>query len=658
MTLRRSTIHPDILAAVQSDSTALRLASTLDGLFTLTGYKRVRKHKESYVTIFCKPTSTISKALLIEREVVAVIARFSDIHARTVSIAEEVIAQHAPQLERTLAIVVHGDEKGDEKLRSWGRERGLTIVPICHTKKTPMPTSDTFRRRIAVDVFSGNSFDVTGPVIEDIDFFGRRNEASELVRQLEHGRIRSLFGIRKAGKTSLINRSVKLAREVGTPKIAFIDCSVKEFYNLAPAEALGAVMRTCRSAITSGYANVVDHAIRKGPPEGLSSWLAQQRVPLAIVFDEVDYISPDSTVATHWRSGFADFWRDIRVSIQESQRQGGTVSLLVSGVSSRYFRRESVEGVENPVLQFLPDNYLGPFADEATDAMLRDLGRRCGIQWESESRKLIATVCGNLPFWVRLAGSYVHRAIAIDARPVVLDRVQTEILLNQFVAYEGADVAMVAVENLLRVFPELYDRLQECIRAPLPLTDGALLIRYGLAQSIKDRAEVTSKMVLEGVRKLEANRAARSAQVSAVGDAGPEEVGDVARWAEELSTINKRRNVLELSIRNMIRFGLKARQGKTSWHEQVLAALPEERRKALQPFAADALMSKLYWKELGAIVSKEWAVFEPTLGDKARFLAAMELVNDRPDTHAKDVDPADIALQRRELAWLEERVLT
>jgi hypothetical protein len=33
----------------------------------------------------------------------------------------------------------------------------------------------------------------------------------------------------------------------------------------------------------------------------------------------------------------------------------------------------------------------------------------------------------------------------------------------------------------------------------------------------------------------------------------------------------------------------------------------------------------------------------------------MQLLNDRPDAHAKEVDLADIALHRRELAWLEER---
>jgi hypothetical protein len=34
----------------------------------------------------------------------------------------------------------------------------------------------------------------------------------------------------------------------------------------------------------------------------------------------------------------------------------------------------------------------------------------------------------------------------------------------------------------------------------------------------------------------------------------------------------------------------------------------------------------------------------------------MELLNDRPDAHAKEVDAADIALYRRELVWIEEKI--
>ncbi|RKN29946.1 hypothetical protein [Micromonospora musae] len=67
-------------------------------------------------------------------------------------------------------------------------------------------------------------------------------------------------------------------------------------------------------------------------------------------------------------------------------------------------------------------------------------------------------------------------------------------------------------------------------------------------------------------------------------------------------------------------------------------------------------MGKLYWIELGSVIGREWAHFQAFFNDKKRMQVAFELLNERPDAHAKDVDLADVALQRRELTWLEERI--
>ncbi len=67
-------------------------------------------------------------------------------------------------------------------------------------------------------------------------------------------------------------------------------------------------------------------------------------------------------------------------------------------------------------------------------------------------------------------------------------------------------------------------------------------------------------------------------------------------------------------------------------------------------------MEKLYWLELSGIIVKNWSNFEKLFGDQKRFQSSMELVNERPDAHAKNIDLADVALYRLELSWLEDRV--
>ncbi len=90
--------------------------------------------------------------------------------------------------------------------------------------------------------------------------------------------------------------------------------------------------------------------------------------------------------------------------------------------------------------------------------------------------------------------------------------------------------------------------------------------------------------------------------------------------------------------------------------ERVLAAVSGERREQLKALAADDLIEKLFWLELKNLIVREWAVFSGVFADRKRFEEHCDLINDRPDTHAKDVDSADIALQRRSLQWLADRV--
>lgn len=652
-------IHQDIVAELSRDAIALDLARALEGLFFVSGYRKLRKYDAPFTTMFCKPTESIANALLIEREVLALVANFSDIQARTIQIAEDIIASRAPQLDRQLAIILHADKSGDEKLRSWGREKGLTVIPLHRPSGGVLPPSTEVRQRLARELFASDPFAVTGPVIEDIDFFGRRNEAVELVRQLQQGRIRSLFGIRKVGKTSLINRSIKLAREVGTPKIAMVDCSLRQFYQLPATDALQAVAKVCKMAATRGYAHIADGLRSSDRVQDFGAWLKEQKVPLVLVFDEVDYITPDSTVSSHWKGDFAELWRELRVVIQEAQRHSAPIALLVSGVSSRCFHVERIGEVENPVLQFLPDACLAPFERGATEAMLRDLGKRCGLQWTDAARTAVAEACGDFPYWVRLAGSYMHRAIPLEGRPALLDETKVGPMLEQFVALEGGAVAQLAVENLRRVYPELYRKLELCISTgSLPLGEGALLVRYGLAKQLGLQAVVRSAMLMEGVRR----HRQQAFDLAQANDASPpaRERASVpdTEWAEELATINRRRNLLERRLRQYVRFALKTAPDRaTPWHERVLRSVEDKRRLVLQARAVDVLMDQLFWKELGAVIEKNWSVFEHAIGDKRRFTNAVEVLNDRPDAHAKDIDPADIALQRRELTWLEERIM-
>jgi hypothetical protein len=131
-------------------------------------------------------------------------------------------------------------------------------------------------------------------------------------------------------------------------------------------------------------------------------------------------------------------------------------------------------------------------------------------------------------------------------------------------------------------------------------------------------------------------------------------------WAEELQVIGKRRNIVERRLReivfNFLKFSaLSSVEGKSA-KDRILAALPERRRRELSNFNVDEISQKIYWLELVNLIKREWSLFDKIFGDQQMLLENANLVNDRPDAHAKDVDRADIALYRRSLAWFEDRL--
>jgi hypothetical protein len=256
-----------------------------------------------------------------------------------------------------------------------------------------------------------------------------------------------------------------------------------------------------------------------------------------------------------------------------------------------------------------------------------------------------------------MACSYIHRSVEVKSRPLTLRSETAKPLVENFLITEGAEISKVALQNLRRVYPELFAVLVGAMtKGKMPLASGHALVTYGLAARDGESVVIRSRMVRTGLeRLLEGERDVEPSEAPVVPRARLQlEEGD---WAEELAILNRRRNVLERKMRHFTRFALRIGAPKqTSWLERVLTALPNPRRAVLHSLSADVLMERLFWSELGVVIVKNWEFFEAMLGDKKRFEAAMNLLNDRPDAHAREVDMADIALQRRELAWLEERI--
>ncbi|MGY8625815.1 hypothetical protein [Chromobacterium violaceum] len=139
---------------------AFSVAAT--GLFQIS--VKYLKHFEqgTYGCAIAKPTKRAKNALAVDREVLVVVSTFKDQQQRTVKFLLQEIQESLGRLETTMAVILHRDHDGNSKLRNWGRDVGVSVLPLLDGES--LQSSDSLERALCVELYSHDPFDVTGPV--------------------------------------------------------------------------------------------------------------------------------------------------------------------------------------------------------------------------------------------------------------------------------------------------------------------------------------------------------------------------------------------------------------------------------------------------------------------------------------------------------------
>ena len=318
------------------------------GLFTESQRYQKTFERGKYGCAVLRPTKRMRSNIGVDRELLLVASNFPDQQQRILKFILQEISNSYGRLENTIAIIVHLDKEGNRKLRNWGRESGISILAI--NANVPIASEYDLEGRLSSQLYSHDPFDVSGPVSSDSTFFGRREEAIDLARKLRGGQIRSCLGIRKIGKTSIINR---VLQEIGKHQdciCVMIDCSRDEVFE-ASAEALLSSIGQAVSEFgetTSSYGTLYICPTEQKLVESRSlllKALVSATRPIILVFDEIDYITPGSPTSIHWKDDFNRFWRNIRTVYKECSRNKAIFSILIGGVSTHWFTVEEIDGM-------------------------------------------------------------------------------------------------------------------------------------------------------------------------------------------------------------------------------------------------------------------------------------------------------------------------
>jgi hypothetical protein len=621
--------------------------------------------KGTYGFLYAKPNRAVCQLLSIDREILVLATSFTDLHARTNALAIELIDGSDGRLEHTVAMVIHRDANGDAKLRNWGRDVGLTVIPL-YMAGRDLPAGEILERRLLAEFYSRDPFDVTGPVKDDHQFYGRRDEAQDLARQLQEGQVRAQLGIRKLGKTSVLHRVLSILQAYHECYTVMVDCSKDAVWRMNASELLTAIANAVPTAVASEeycseVASVRDAEDIGRAYDRLVAAFRSASAPIVLMMDEADYVTPASPTAAHWRTEFNPFWRNLRAAYQELARTPNRLSLVVSGVSSKWFSQESIDGIENAALAFLPEEYLAPMSRGASIAMIQALGRPSGLIFDETAAALIAETCSNLPFWIRKAGSYIHRHVDFESRPTTVGEQQAKLLIDAFVDSEGASIAEIALRHLFRVYPELRSVAASCANGDASVHSLFLrnvLYKYGVIATPSAYPTVSGRMMAAGLElALTATPEGLEEGPSTLGALKFESSSD---WAEEIAAVGARRNIVEKKLRaialNFLRFDVLQNKQRGALAERLLRVIDEKRRVQWHHLGPDEIVEQFNWLDLVRLIEKEWALFAGIFSDKAQFSTNAAVVNIRYDAHAKDADRADLASYRRSVSWFEDAV--
>ena len=297
-------------------------------------------------------------------------------------------------------------------------ERGAlpySIIPFTYKELLNEPDSsfeNFVLERFKSHLFERNFFSYSEPINDQLFLFGGREVyAKGIVDRCASGDHSGVFGLRKSGKTSVLNM---IKQELEHRNIIYQSYHCANLLNLDWHELLYTMVNDIykkrgmrltsqeysKKNAASSFANDINIISEKA------------EATIVFLFDEIEQISPDTTFEPLWRNPtcYLFFWHTI---ISYCEENPGKLSIVVAGINpsinEEYFVLSTEEksnptkaAPRNPIyLKLSNDSYLKPFTFEQTSRMVNELGRYMGLHFSDEVCYELQKDFGGHPFFTR-----------------------------------------------------------------------------------------------------------------------------------------------------------------------------------------------------------------------------------------------------------------
>lgn len=615
-------------------------------------FSRIETFKNTeYNFSFLQPGDEYLEKFNMYNEFLIIFSKFESFDRRIFDFVDKTLVDYDNRLDKVCIFLVSNDSSIESKIEDLNAENKDTklIVPFTYKQFEQNFEKVDLENKLRKYFYNRDLFAIESPIKNESYFFGRKQIVQEFYSKYVSGEQSGLFGLRKIGKTSVI---YALMRTIDFKKGAyvFIDCQnpsihMLRWYELLKEIALKACDRFDVEINFDDY-NFDEKNASKSFEIILLKVYEKINKRILLIFDEIEMITINTSSSEHWkkREDFLYFWQTIRAFYQSNQ---GTISFLVAGVNPYCVEKASINDVDNPIFSMVNPIYLELFDFENVKKMVSSIGAYMGLNFEEEIYSKLVDDYGGHPFLIRHVCSLINQSSNIE-RPVKINK------YDYYKEKENYDLNISKyIEQIIQVlknsYPKEYELLEilaikgsEEFISNLDKGDITIiqhLIGYGVLKKYKNQYFITIdalKMYLEKNSRLNSDKTQE----------------------EKRTRISKRRNAIEIKLRDLIYFAFKTQYKEVEVREKILSAKSSKDHDKFAGIPTKKLMENSYfYLELKVIINKNWDLFSRVFEDKSKFTSSMDIVSEfRVDAHAKPITDEEYAFINYSLTWLEDKL--
>lgn len=464
---------------------------------------RVRGSEDCDV-VLVRFSGAIESAFGLTREVLFFYSPYSDLQNRTFSAAKSSLRHLPGEVTPDLIFFHSRDQRAKVKLDDWSSTQFLAIPLPVGDFPDPLNVLTLMREYI----FARDLYYETTPVSGD-RFFGRRPLLQSIRDDIRDQRVVGVFGLRKAGKTSVL---AELGKTVESDKTIFL---LRDLESLPsppddPVPELVADLRQDLIVRLAERGITRDALLALAREPGLGEFRRHMQVALRqlaaagaqviIALDEIEYLVPADRIDI--REGdmpsIAQFLGVLRSLVQENPN----FTFLVSGLTSALIESGRLYGRPNPLFSWAKTYFISPFSVDEAAELAQSVGHRMGVRLEPGALSALYEATGGHAFLYRHLASAVVADLPLDVMQRTMTRAD---VLRAMVTWrrEVAGNIEEMASHVGRYYPDEAFLLETLRRSPGDFVEYAKdmpselghLIRLGLVEESRGEFSLTPMLL-------------------------------------------------------------------------------------------------------------------------------------------------------------------